>query len=68
VIVREIVVVLARLPDVPVTVTENAPVVAVLLAASVKVVVEVAGFGLNEAVTPLGSPEAEKITSPVKPF
>ena len=42
--------------------------VAVLLAVSVKVVVVADGFGLNEAVTPLGKPEAEKLTSPVKPF
>jgi hypothetical protein len=68
VIVRDIVVVFVKLPDVPVTVIETVPVVAVVLAVSVSVVEEVAGFGLNEAVTPLGSPEAEKLTSPVKPF
>jgi hypothetical protein len=68
VIVRDIAVEFVRPPDVPVTVIENVPVVAVLLAVRVSVVEEVAGFGLNEAVTPLGSPEAEKLTSPVKPF
>jgi hypothetical protein len=66
--VRVIVVVFVRPPDVPVTVSKDIPVVAVPLAVSVKVVVDVAGFGLKEAVTPLGSPEAEKLTSPVKPF
>jgi hypothetical protein len=66
--VMVIVVVFVRLPDVPVTVTGAVPVMAVLLAVRVSVVEEVAGFGVNEAVTPLGSPEAEKFTSPVKPF
>jgi len=44
------------------------PVVAVLLAVSVKALVAVAGFGLKEAVTPLGRFEADKLTFPVKPF
>jgi hypothetical protein len=57
-----------KLPDAPHIVTVTVPVVAFLLAVRVSVVEEVAGFGLNEAVTPLGSPEAEKLTSPVKPF
>jgi hypothetical protein len=43
-----------KLPEVPVTTTENVPVVAVLLAVRVKVLEAVAGFALNEAVTPLG--------------
>jgi hypothetical protein len=43
-----------KLPEVPVTTTENVPVVAVLLAVRVKVLEAVAGFVLNEAVTPLG--------------
>jgi len=43
-----------KLPEVPVTTTENVPVVAVLLAVSVKVLDAVAGFVPNEAVTPLG--------------
>jgi len=49
-------------------VTEAVPVVAVLLAASVNVLVAVAGLGLKEAITPLGSPEADKLTLPLKPF
>lgn len=57
-----------RLPDVPVMVTVDVPVVAVALAVSVKVLVVVVGFGLNPAVTPLGRPEALKVTLPVKPF
>ncbi len=57
-----------KLPDVPVMVTVTVPVVAVLLAASVIVLVLVAGFGLNDAVTPLGSPEAPKLTPPLNPF
>ena len=62
------VVVSVRLPDVPVIVTTALPVVAVALAVKVSVLVEVAGFGLNAAVTPLGRPDAEKVTLPVKPF
>src|SRR5713226_7769557 len=66
--VREIVVVYDRLPEVPVMVTVTVPVVAVLLAASVKVLVAVAGFGLKDAVTPLGKPEADRLTLLLKPF
>jgi hypothetical protein len=46
-------------------------VVAALLAVSVKVllfVAEVVGLGLNAAVTPLGRPEADKLTLPLKLF
>lgn len=67
-IVREIVVVLVRLPEVPVTVTVTVPVVAVLLAERVKALVLVVLEGLNEAVTPLGRPEAVKLTLPLKPL
>ena len=49
-------------------VTVDVPVVAVLLTVSVKALVAVAGFGLNVAVTPLGSPVADKFTLPVNPF
>jgi hypothetical protein len=62
------VVVAVRLPDVPVMVTVDVPVAAVELAVRVKVLVEVVGFGLNPAVTPLGRPEALKVTLPVNPF
>jgi hypothetical protein len=58
-----------KLPDIPVIVTGMLlPVVAVLLELSVRVLVLVAGFGLNDAVTPLGSPEADKVTPLLKPF
>jgi hypothetical protein len=57
-----------KLPEVPVIVTVDVPVVAVPLAVSVNVLVEVAGFALNDAVTPLGKPDAEKVTPPLKPF
>jgi hypothetical protein len=66
--VREIVVGFARIPDVPVIVTVTVPVVAVPPAVSVNVLVAVAGLGLNEAVTPLGRPDADKLTLPLKPF
>ena len=61
-------VVLRKLPDVPVIVTVTVPLAAVLLAVNVTVLLEVAGFGLIEAVTPLGNPDADKVTLPVKPF
>jgi hypothetical protein len=38
------------------------------LAASVNVLVAVAGLGLNDAVTPLGRPDADRPTLPLKPF
>ena len=66
--VRLMLVVLVKLPDVPVTVILPVPTVAVLLAASVKVLEPVAGFGLKEAITPLGKPEADRETLPLKPF
>jgi hypothetical protein len=65
---RVIVAMLVTLPDVPVIVTGTVPVFAVLLAVNVNVLVAVAGFGLNDAVTPLGRPDADKLTPPVKPF
>jgi hypothetical protein len=66
--VSEIVVAFDKLPDVPVTVTVNAPTAAVALAVSVNVLVLVAGFVPNDAVTPLGSPDADKLTLLLKPF
>jgi len=60
--------VFVKLPDVPVTVTVTVPVAAVLLAVSVNVLVLAVLLGLNEAVTPLGSPDADKLTLPLKPF
>jgi len=66
--VRLMVVLLWRLPDVPMKMTLNVPVAAVLLALSVSVLTVVAGLGLNEAATPLGRPDADKLTLPLKPF
>jgi hypothetical protein len=66
--VSEIIVALDKLPEVPVMVTVAAPVIAALLAVSVRMLVVVAGFVLNDAVTPLGKPEADKVTLPLKPF
>jgi hypothetical protein len=58
-----------KLPEVPVTVTVTGPpVVAVLVAVRVSVLEPVVGFGLNPALTPLGRPEADKLTLPLKPF
>ena len=58
----------ARLPEVPVMVTVADPVVAVLLAVSVSTLVPVVGFVPNAAVTPLGRPEAARVTLPANPF
>ena len=52
----------------PVIVTVLIPAVAEALTVSVNVLVEVVGFGLNPAVTPLGKPEADRVTLPAKPF
>ena len=67
--VRLIVAVCVKPPDVPVTVTAiGPPVVAVLVAVSVNTLVVVVGFVPNDAVTPLGKPEAARVTLPEKPF
>jgi hypothetical protein len=66
-IVRLIVVVWVRLPEVPVMVIVLVPVVAVLLAVNVRTLVDVVGFVPNEAVTPLGRAELDSVTDPVKP-
>ena len=50
------------------TVTVTVPVVAVLLAVNVSVLVVEVLLGLNDAVTPLGRPDADKLTLPLKPF
>ncbi len=56
----------AKPSEVPAMTTVVAPVVAVLVAVSVNVLV-VAPVEVNEAVTPLGRPEAAKDTLLVKP-
>ena len=48
--------------------TDAGPIVATALAVNVNVLVTVAGFVLNEAVTPLGKPDADKLTLPLNPF
>jgi len=58
-------------PEVPVIVTVDIPVAAVLLAVSVKVLIAlvgVVGFVLNDAVTPFGRPDTAKVTFPAKAF
>ena len=54
-------------PEVPVIVTVDEPVVAVLIAVRVSTLELLDDAGLNEAVTPLGSPVAVNDTLPVKP-
>jgi len=67
--VRETEVVCIRLPEVPVIVRETVPNTAVPLAVSESVLLPVAGFGENVAVTPLSKPAVtEKLTLPLKPF
>jgi len=63
--VSAIVVVAVRVPEVPVMVTVVAPVVAEPLAVRVSTLVEVVGLVANAAVTPLGRPEAARVTEPV---
>jgi hypothetical protein len=62
------VVVFVKLPEVPVMVTVAEPVLAVALAVNVNVLVVMAGFGLNTALTPLGRSDVDKVTLPLKPF
>ena len=62
-----------KLPDTPVMVTVTVPVVAVLPAVSVNVLLLAVLLlavllGLNDAVTPLGMPDADKLTLPLKPY
>jgi len=61
-------VLLVDVPDVPVIVTSTVPTGAVALAVRVNVLFVVAGFGTNEAVTPLGRPDAAKVALPGNPF
>lgn len=66
--VSDSVVEFVMLPDTPVMVTVAVPAVAVLLAVKVNVLVPVALLGLNDALTPLGRPEADRLTLPLNPF
>jgi hypothetical protein len=65
--VNEMVVVWLSKPEVPVMVTFVVPVVAVELAVNVTELVEIVGLVPKLAVTPDGSPEADRVTLPVKP-
>ena len=65
--VREIVVLAVVLPEVPVMVTVDVPAAAVLLAVSVRTLEVADEAGLNEAVTPLGSPVAVNDTLLLNP-
>ena len=65
--VNEIEVVWLSVPDAPVIVTDFVPVVAVLLAVKVTRLLPVVGFVPNVAVTPVGRPDAERVTLPVNP-
>src|SRR5262249_3953272 len=64
---RTTAVVLARLPEVPVMVTVAIPVTAAAPAENVTTLVAVAGLGLNDAVTPSGRPDADRVTLPLNP-
>lgn len=64
---REIVAVFVKLPEVPIIVTGNVPTVAVAAVVRVNVLVVAVEMGLNDAVTPAGRPDADKLTLPLKP-
>jgi hypothetical protein len=51
-----------------VIVTVEVPVAALTPTVSAKELVVVAEVGLKDVVTPLGKPDADKLTLPVKPF
>lgn len=57
-----------RLPEAPVTVTVAGPTVAVLDAVNVSVLLPVVVAGLKDALIPVGSPLAVRVTAPVKPL
>jgi len=63
--VSEMVVVAVSEPEVPVMVIVDVPAAAVLAAVSVSVPLEVDGLDAQAAVTPVGSPEAARVTEPL---
>ena len=65
--VRAIVVVAVSVPDVPVMVSVEVPAADVLPAVSVSTLVPVVGLVPNAAVTPLGKPDAARVTPAVNP-
>jgi hypothetical protein len=56
------------LAEAPVIVTVTVPVAALLLAVRVSVLAPVVFAGLNEAATPVGRPDADKLTLALKPL
>lgn len=65
--VRAIVVLAVVVPEVPVMVTVDEPAAAELLAVNVTTLLPVVGLVANDAVTPLGRPEAARVTLPLNP-
>ena len=65
--VSETVVVALRLPEVPVMVTFDVPVAAEELAVRLRTLAPLVGFVANEAVTPLGKPDADRVALPENP-
>ena len=55
-------------PEVPVTVTVELPMAAVLLAVNVNWLLPVVGLREKDEVTPLGSPVTARLTLPLNPF
>ena len=68
--VRERVVVIFWLPDVPVMVSVLVPTGAEAVAERVRTALPpvATGFAENDAETPLGTPEMDRLTLPLKPF
>ena len=66
--VRVIVVVAVNEPDVPVIVIGYCPAGTLLAALNVIRLLEVVGFDWKVAVTPEGSPDADRVTAPLKPY
>lgn len=66
--VSAIVVDAESVPEVPVTVMFEVPAVAVELAVKVSTLEPVVGLVANAVVTPLGRPDAARVTLPVNPF
>ena len=64
---RESVVVAVMLPEVPVMVSVLVPRLAVALAVRTSVLEPVVGLGEKDAVTPVGSPDTERLTLPANP-
>ena len=56
-----------RRPEVPVTITVAVPDGAALLAVIVSTLEAVVGFVPNDAVTPVGKPEAARVMLPLNP-